>query len=154
MCRSRVPTTYAYDDDLMCRVIAVATSAPPETARLPPSQKSFCTSTTTSARVMTAPHTPSAEPARLLRDRELLAAARPSLRGDVSAPARDQDRAPRHHFRLAAPSVTARRPVALLGPRRRPRLLPRRRRPVAPRFSHRRGRPCRWRTWPLVPARR
>src|SRR3954469_13704567 len=34
----------------MWSVIAAATSAPPSTARLPPSQKSFCTSTTTSAR--------------------------------------------------------------------------------------------------------
>src|SRR4051812_22194101 len=36
----------------MCAEIAAATSAPPATARLPPSQKSFWTSTTISARVM------------------------------------------------------------------------------------------------------
>src|SRR4051794_34877128 len=36
----------------MCAEIAAATAAPPATARLPPSQKSFCTSTTISARVM------------------------------------------------------------------------------------------------------
>ena len=33
-------------------LIADATAAPPATARLPPSQKSFCTSTTTRARVI------------------------------------------------------------------------------------------------------
>src|SRR3954468_758487 len=79
MCRSRVPTTYAYDDELMCAVMAAATAAPPETARLPPSQKSFCTSTTTSARVMASPchsgrhglqgRLPTRERPRLLRQR-------------------------------------------------------------------------------------
>src|SRR5215204_6704578 len=39
----------------MCAEIAAATAAPPLTARLPPSQKSFCTSTTTRARVMPPP---------------------------------------------------------------------------------------------------
>src|SRR5688572_11806562 len=38
----------------MCREMAAATAAPPVTASEPPSQKSFCTSTTISALVMSA----------------------------------------------------------------------------------------------------
>src|SRR5687768_14822107 len=51
---SRVATTCAYSPPAvrMWPLIADATAAPPATARLPPSQKSFWTSTTSSARVI------------------------------------------------------------------------------------------------------
>src|SRR5215212_7993716 len=58
----------------MWPLIAPATAAPPATARLPPSQKSFCTSTTISARVM-----PASSSVHRLQYR-LAAGERPGLR--------------------------------------------------------------------------
>src|SRR4051794_21199301 len=52
---SRVATTWSYRAVRTCSVMAAATAAPPATARLPPSQKSFWTSTTISARLMRPP---------------------------------------------------------------------------------------------------
>src|SRR5688500_5213813 len=54
---SRVATTCAYSPAAvrMWSLMAAATAAPPATARLPPSQKSFCTSTTISARLIGGP---------------------------------------------------------------------------------------------------
>ena len=50
MCKSRDATTWWYAPSAMKRLTALATSVPPATASEPPSQKSFCTSTITSAR--------------------------------------------------------------------------------------------------------
>src|ERR687893_315466 len=52
-----------------------ATAAPPSTARLPPSQKSFCTSTTISARLMgveaSPPSAPERQPGQHVADRRV-----------------------------------------------------------------------------------
>src|SRR3954471_6074183 len=79
---SRVATTWAYPATLACALIARATAVPPATARLPPSQKSFWTSTITRARLMT----PSCLPSGLDRLQHRLAAhQRPRLRRQGAA---------------------------------------------------------------------
>src|SRR5450755_902458 len=50
MWKSRDATTWTYPPDSRYWLMTRATSAPPATASEPPSQKSFCTSTITSAR--------------------------------------------------------------------------------------------------------
>ena len=89
-----------------CAVIAAATAAPPATASEPPSQKSFCTSTTISARR----HRDSLQQAR---------SAGPARPADSFSPSHGTDRsAPAQPCSRAAPSVgrVARRPACRRAP--------------------------------------